>query len=94
MNKRDALRLRPGDQVLFGLSSRTSECAERFEGEVQHVTENGGIVVCIIYGHGPSRTYGERQCIPYHHVIRVTYKAPKKDAEDTEDILNQKWSDL
>jgi hypothetical protein len=96
MHKKDALRLRPGDHILFGPSARVAECIGLTEeGEVQHVTENGGIKVCVMYGHGPRRTYGEPKWIPYHHVISVTYRAPgEPDDADEGDILQRKWSDI
>ena len=50
MNKRDALKLRPGDLILFGNDRLTLNCTEWGEGEVIHVTDKGGILVRIVEG--------------------------------------------
>jgi uncharacterized protein YifE (UPF0438 family) len=96
MNKRDALRLRPGDHVLFGPSARVAESLGSIEeGEVERVTENGGILVRVMRGHGVARTYDPPTWIPYHHVIRVSYRAPRERQQDEiEDVLSRKWSEL
>ena len=45
MNKRDALRLRPGDRVLYGNATQTQRSTITRTGEVRFVTARGGIRV-------------------------------------------------
>jgi len=96
MTKKDALRLRPGDRVVFGPSAQVAKCIGLTEeGEVQHVTKKGGLLVSVMRGHEPARTYDEPKWIRYSHVIRVSYKVPRTRKQDEiDDILSRKWSDL
>lgn len=68
MQKRDALRLEPGEKIRFGDSMWSEQCDRNGswrEGVVVHVTPNGGIKV---------RTSGGEQWVPYHHVARPRRK--------------------
>lgn len=61
VSKRDALRLKPGDFVVFGDKQRTLLCTWVSEGHVVHVTPRGGVKV---------RTReGAVRWVPYHHII-------------------------
>jgi hypothetical protein len=61
MNKRDALRLRPGDRVIFGDSMWSAKVSGWLSGEVVFVTPKGGVkLVCG----------GREQWVPYHHIAR------------------------
>jgi hypothetical protein len=61
MNKRDALRLEPGQRVIYGNSMWTVKIDKAREGEVLFVTRNGGIRV--------RNQFGDTEWVPYHHVI-------------------------
>ena len=63
MNKRDALRLEPGDWIAFGHSMWSAEVDRNGlwrRGRVIHVTPQGGIKVMT--------EDGRLQWVPYHHV--------------------------
>jgi hypothetical protein len=64
MNKRDALRLQPGQTICYGNSMWTAECTLRRKAEVIHVTPNGGIKVRDL---NPNDTPTDRvHWVPYH----------------------------
>ena len=72
MNKRDALRLRPGDHTLYGEHTRMDACIRGsgfHAGRVIHVTPNGGIKVEMLHPNGIT-SYGRTEWVPYHHVLR------------------------
>jgi hypothetical protein len=75
MTKAKALRLRPGEVITFGDHQYTRNCTRWCQGEVIHVTKNGGILVKIIDEKpwfGPReyrRRFGDVETwVPYHHV--------------------------
>jgi hypothetical protein len=69
MNLRDALRLQPGDQVLYGNTMWTQKSARHHVGVVRFVTARGGIRVDIMNEDGIK--HGSQEWVPYHHVVRV-----------------------
>jgi hypothetical protein len=72
MHKRDALKLRAGDYILYGSSANTLESiqADGFHwGRVLHVTSKGGIKIERLKPDGIS-SYGLEAWVPYHHVLR------------------------
>jgi hypothetical protein len=64
MTRAKALRLKPGAVITFGDHKYTAQCSRWWEGEVLHVTPNGGIKVRLIDAkpwYGPkeyARRYG------------------------------------
>jgi hypothetical protein len=74
MRKADALRLRPGDKVLWGHSSRVEDvvrAGSAAHGRVVRVTPRGGVQVQEVdrkEWHGP-QTDGPVYWVPYHHII-------------------------
>jgi hypothetical protein len=73
MDLRSALRLKPGDKVLFGPHRRLKDCWWQMWGEVVHVTENGGIKVVD--------EFGLESWIPYSNVIRWRHLSQKERLE-------------
>lgn len=78
MNKRDALRLKPGDNILFSdvPTRRMNDATNWFFGEVLHITPKGGVRVRITEsrdgcwnGPGTGASAGKVRWIPYHHVF-------------------------
>lgn len=76
MNKRDALRLKPGDIILYGdsmWSRLVDQHSDWQRGEVIHVTPRGGIKVVHL---GPASADPAKKkkrqhvhvWVPYHHV--------------------------
>lgn len=68
MNKRDALRLKAGDTLVFGHSQRTAECARESSfrnGTVLFVTPKGGIRI--------RNDRGVEEWVPYHHVYSAEH---------------------
>jgi hypothetical protein len=63
MTKARALRLRPGEQITFGNHKMTARCTQFYQGEVLHVTPNGGIKVRL------TRYGNETRWIPYTFAI-------------------------
>ena len=61
MDKRSALKLNPGQRIIYGDSMWTVEIRKAREGEVLFVTERGGIRVC--------NQFGDEEWVPYHHII-------------------------
>jgi hypothetical protein len=62
MNKRDVLRLKPGQRLVYGDSMWTSEMRGKSrQGEVLHVTPRGGIRVL--------NQFGFEEWVPYHFAI-------------------------
>lgn len=62
MNKRDALRLKRGDRILFG-NSMWSRNVDKWEsGTVLFVTKNGGVRVAC--------SGGIITWVPYHFIFR------------------------
>jgi len=84
MNKRDAIKLRPGDIVLYGPSMWSEQCIGRTrEGTVKHVTPKGGILVVDVNGY--------EHWVPYHHVLEAMRRKeenPKMtDLEKAKEII-------
>jgi hypothetical protein len=76
MTRADALRLTPGQVICFGDHQYTAQCTQFWQGEVIHVTANGGIKVKVTDAkpwYGPetyARLYGNAvRWVPYHHVV-------------------------
>ena len=63
MNKRDALRLQPGQFVSWGDSMWTEKMKRQHEGVVMQVTPGGGVRVRV--------EGGASQWVPYHHIYAV-----------------------
>lgn len=63
MNKREALKLKPGIHVRCGNSAMTAKVTHWHIARVQHVTPKGGVLVW-------SRDGGERW-VPYHHILAI-----------------------
>lgn len=75
MNKRDALRLKPGDRIGFGHSMWAADIDRAGSYEVAtvvHVTPRGGIKV---------RLGGRERWVPYHHVWEVRRRATSRPAQ-------------
>lgn len=79
MNKRKALRLKPGAHVMCADHNDVSKARYRWVGDVVRVTENGGILVRITEGKrvggsqdwcgpGTGPDVGTEKWFPYHHV--------------------------
>lgn len=76
MNKRDALRLKPGDEISFCDHHHTAQASQWWTGEVLHVTSKGGIKVRVTEGRadgwrgpGTGPDVGTERWVPYHHVV-------------------------
>jgi hypothetical protein len=81
MNKRDALRLKPGDLILYGSYQSFQRCIRTdgfHHGEVIYVTPNGGIKVEMLHPDGVTPK-GANAWVPYNHVCKVT----KRDDRST-----------
>jgi hypothetical protein len=79
MNKRDALRLKPGDIIMFGnsmWSEKVYSGAGPRWGQVLQVTPKGGIRVELLKDYSNAPT-GVLLWVPYHHVIDV-HEAPSR----------------
>lgn len=63
MQKRDSLKSKTGDGIIYGYAQQTQHCHERLYGKVLHVTKAGGIKV--------RNARGQDEWVPYHHVIRL-----------------------
>lgn len=76
MNKRDALRLRRGDTIVYGNSKWTEKVTWQ-RGRVLHVTGNGGIRVRPVgYVDSGDTSVDHKDArspvwVPYHHVWLV-----------------------
>ena len=73
MNKRDALRLRPGSCILYGNHMRSFDCIRGsgfHHGRVLHVTPAGGIKIEMLHPNGVT-SYGTTAWVPYHHVVKT-----------------------
>jgi hypothetical protein len=71
MDKREALKLQPGDVIMFDDGPR--DALGWSKGEVLHVTPNGGIKVSLIGRRGncdDNKPIGGVEWVPYHHVLR------------------------
>jgi hypothetical protein len=72
MNKRDALRMKPGDYILYGSHANMQYCirADGFHwGRVCHVTPKGGIKIDALMPNGVTLK-GHTEWVPYHHVFK------------------------
>jgi len=58
MNKRDALRLKPGAEVTFGEGPSSYDSGRWWVGEVIRVTPRGGVLVRITQGRSHASTWG------------------------------------
>jgi hypothetical protein len=75
MNRRDALRLAPGDVICFGCDSRSVNPS--YLGRVKHVTAKGGILVDrlavsarnYVRGTDAARVSAGEEWLPYSRVI-------------------------
>lgn len=63
MNKRDALRLKPGQLIAWADSMWTAKSKVYDEGTVLSVTPKGGIKV--------RNSSGRTEWVPYHHVCSL-----------------------
>jgi hypothetical protein len=77
MRKADALRLKPGDFVVFGDHGRVAKWTWKGCGRVERVTPGGGVLVTIIEGVADGKTWegrgtgagvGERRWVPYSYI--------------------------
>lgn len=68
MDKSSALKLKPGERIVFGNSMWPSKVRTWQSGSVMHVTPNGGIRVKV--DHGPL------VWVPYHHVHQGAHAEP------------------
>jgi hypothetical protein len=80
MEKREALRLRPGDLIHYGNCRRMCDHRWQRRGTVEKVTPGGGILVEIVPRDADDRPWWVRSCndwdrgeewVPYDHVFRV-----------------------
>lgn len=77
MNKRDALRLKPGDLIVYEVPS--AKVWDRYggEAEVLTVTPNGGILVKDFhYDEEGGRRIGPKHWVPYHHIVYARKSSP------------------
>ena len=82
MKKRDALRLKPGDSIVFGDHRLSAKWFQTWLGEVLHVTPQGKIKVRVEEGPktvggwydwsgpGTGADAGKVRWVPYHHAVR------------------------
>lgn len=77
MNRRDALKLKPGTRLLCADANKMQHTRFHWIGEVVHVTENGGILVRITEGPwqedwsdgpGTGHDVGKQKWFPYSQV--------------------------
>lgn len=70
MNKRDALKLKPGDLVVFGAHVQSAKCIFRRLARVEFVTPRGGVRLRCTDEAG--NVTGTPEWIPYHLLICKT----------------------
>lgn len=76
MNRREALRLKAGDKILFGEGPSSYKTDRWWTGEVLFVTPRGGIRVRVIEGRSPGGWdgpgtgpgVGTERWVAYHHI--------------------------
>lgn len=77
MNKRDAIRLKPGTELLCSDHADDQYATHWWIAEVIRTTKNGGILVLVIEGRsltynwcgsGTGPNVGEEMWFPYHRV--------------------------
>jgi hypothetical protein len=81
MRKSEALRLKPGDEIIWADSMWTLKAKHVAKGVVIHVTPSGGIKVRETSRRGVGwRPYRQDEIraywVPYHHVVEVERKKP------------------
>ena len=72
MNKRDALKLGPGDEIAWGDKMWSAQTRIMRTGTVVRVTPAGGILVRDVYRcqrDGPPMAEPREVWVPYHHVV-------------------------
>lgn len=76
MNRRDALRLKRGETILFGDTGRTQTATNWWVGEVLFVTEGGAARVLVLRARdqgwdnlpGRGTNVGKQMWVPYHYI--------------------------
>jgi hypothetical protein len=63
MNKRDALKLKPGDRIIYGDHWQGQRVQRYRHGQVRFVTQRGGIKLT------------DGRWVPYHFVVRKQERA-------------------
>lgn len=84
MDKRSALKLAPGDWIIYGDAGRGQHVSRYLRGEVAYVTPRGGIKL----------TTGG--WVPYHHVLSKDHPTEQDEIDgrvivDWHDVRTQPW---
>lgn len=77
MRKADVLRLKRGDEVVFGDSMWGAMSNYWLRGRVRFVTRNNGLRVELLDDRYPHDPTGGEMWVPYHHVHHVTKRGTK-----------------
>ena len=86
MNKKDAVRMRPGTVILHHRTSRVDDYP--MAGVVIRVTPKGGILIQPHAYRHPHVSLGGTMWVPYHHVSQVHHVGKDDFSEVVEDLNN------